>query len=77
MSGFMKSPLAKQMRRWRWLDEQDKLLPCPFCGNDDCYSMPCDPEPSAEVRCGGRCGAIIYSRLGRDHAVRNWNTRAK
>ena len=63
--------------RWLALEvEEEKPLPCPFCGGEahviDCI----DPYPCMYVQCS-KCGVRTKRYNSRSEAVAAWNRRVK
>lgn len=52
---------------------EEKLLPCPFCGSDATLSRDLD-DWQAEC-CDEECGAVTAYRVGPDAATAHWNRR--
>lgn len=57
------------------MNEEAKLLPCPFCEGDAEIEGPREVEPHLTYIACMDCGAQIFRRSERD-AIAAWNTRA-
>ena len=65
----------------KFIDIEEKLIPCPFCGSEDVEinSVTIGERESSYIFCNS-CGAYVefdYSNHGWEETIELWNRRVK